>query len=369
MGDVRRSAEGGDGSIADVTLEPHTHPQRSFRGLFAQPVAAAAQRWAASFARPLHAPPLPLCTQNKVLRASYQALALLNRRRVPPPPLRPRNFSLVNLLSAPPHRRLSDTPRSLRVPTRAMADPPLGLTYVAPALDLPSWLSYTSTPTATTLEAYTVATLAPNGAPTLVTGAVEVTRYETILLQLAITVDSAADVRGQDLGTLYTTAGGTAAETVVNEVGGTRRFTLGASESTAGAGSRTAFEPTRTPAASQGAASASRSANPVSTGTSGSFTPGGFKPARSLTLLARRRRSCRFSQSHRLLAPAPSVSPGPAAASTASREQASLSSALASAAGASSAEAQALSSLSSDLASASSGAATIRSVWLSPSQT
>ncbi|KPV76391.1 uncharacterized protein RHOBADRAFT_42722 [Rhodotorula graminis WP1] len=116
-----------------------------------------------------------------------------------------------------------------------MADPPLALTYVAPALNLPPWLSYTSSPTATILAAYTVATLAADGVPTLITGAVEITRYETVLLQLAITVDSAADVRGQDLGDLYTTAGGTETETVVNEYGGTRRFTLGAGETSAAA--------------------------------------------------------------------------------------------------------------------------------------
>ncbi|BGP38666.1 hypothetical protein JCM10450v2_002616 [Rhodotorula kratochvilovae] len=98
-----------------------------------------------------------------------------------------------------------------------MAAPPLGVTYVAPALELPAWLSYLSIPTATILAPYTIATLLPNGVPTLLTGAVEVTQYETALLQLPLTVDSAADVRGQNLGNLYTTAGGTGAATVLND--------------------------------------------------------------------------------------------------------------------------------------------------------
>lgn len=159
-----------------------------------------------------------------------------------------------------------------------MADPPLALTYVASALNLPPWLSYTSSPTATILAAYTIATLAPNGAPTLITGAVEITRYETVLLQLAITVDSAADVRGQDLGNLYTTAGGTGTETVVNEYGGTRRFTLGAGETSTGAAPTSASAtaaPSRTRASpSPPAPSASQEATAPSTCTSSSLLGG-----------------------------------------------------------------------------------------------
>lgn len=172
----------------------------------------------------------------------------------------------------------------------AMADPPLALTYVAPALNLPPWLSYTSSPTATVLAAYTVATLAPNGAPTLITGAVEITRYETVLLQLAITVDSAADVRGQDLGDLYTTAGGTGTETVVNEYGGTRRFTLGAGETSTGATPTSASAtaaPSRTRASpSPTAPIASQEATAPSTCTSCSLL-GGLLREDELTLVPR----------------------------------------------------------------------------------
>ncbi|GAA6051989.1 hypothetical protein JCM3770_002999 [Rhodotorula araucariae] len=118
-----------------------------------------------------------------------------------------------------------------------MAAPPLALTYVAPALQLPAWLSYISAPTATILAPYTLATLLPNGVPTLLTGVVAVTQYETAILQLPLTVDSAANVQGQVLGSLYTTAGGTVPVTVLNEFGGTRRFTIGrASETRALAG-------------------------------------------------------------------------------------------------------------------------------------
>ncbi|GAA6004832.1 uncharacterized protein JCM10292_002533 [Rhodotorula paludigena] len=108
-----------------------------------------------------------------------------------------------------------------------MADPPFAATYEPPAAPLPAWLSYLSAPAATALVPYTIATLDAAGVPTLVTGAVEVTQYKTVVLQLPITVDSAADVRGQDLGELYTTAGGDAQETIVRELGGSRSFTLG----------------------------------------------------------------------------------------------------------------------------------------------
>ncbi|BGP14625.1 hypothetical protein JCM10213v2_002574 [Rhodosporidiobolus nylandii] len=101
---------------------------------------------------------------------------------------------------------------------------PLAATYVPAAADLPAWLSYTSLPTATAVIPYTVATLLPNGVPTLLVSAAEVTQYETAVLQLPLTVDANA-VSGQDLGNLYTTAGGEE-PSVLRELGGTRAFTL-----------------------------------------------------------------------------------------------------------------------------------------------
>ncbi|GAA5836192.1 hypothetical protein JCM9279_002221 [Rhodotorula babjevae] len=223
-----------------------------------------------------------------------------------------------------------------------MADPPLDLTYVAPALDLPPWLSYTSSPTATVLAAYTVATLAPNGSPTLITGAVQITRYETVLLQLAITVDSAADVRGQDLGDLYTTAGGTETETVVNEYGGTRRFTLGASEMTAGAAPTSATATAAPPPTAPPASTATPSASQAPTS---SIAPPTSSPSPSPAPAASATPSTPIASSPTL---------APDALSSTSRAQVSLSSALASAASASSLDPQAVASLSSALASASS---------------
>lgn len=116
---------------------------------------------------------------------------------------------------------------------------PFAATYIQPAAPLPDWLSATSSPTLTTDLPYTVATFAPDGAATYVTSAVRVTQYETDLLQLPIMVDSRADVSGQDLGGVYTTAGGTDA-TVVRAYGGTREFTLGASATRALAAAGTA---------------------------------------------------------------------------------------------------------------------------------
>ncbi|GAA5884705.1 hypothetical protein JCM6882_005360 [Rhodosporidiobolus microsporus] len=140
---------------------------------------------------------------------------------------------------------------------------PFAATYVPPAPPLPDWLSYTSSPTATALVPYTVATLLPNGVPTLVTSAARVTQYDTALLQLPITVDSAADVRGIDLGSLYTTAGGTD-PTVARELDGTRAFTLRtatralAGEATTAGGGRDSSAGTTTAGdASAGAASSS----------------------------------------------------------------------------------------------------------------
>ncbi|GEM06877.1 G-protein coupled receptor [Rhodotorula toruloides] len=102
----------------------------------------------------------------------------------------------------------------------------------APLQPLPAWLSRTSSPTATVDLPYTYATLLPNGVPTLVVTAERVTQYGTDILQLPLTVDPGADVSGQILGDLYTTAGGEATQTIVRELGGTRLFTLGGSSGT-----------------------------------------------------------------------------------------------------------------------------------------
>lgn len=120
-----------------------------------------------------------------------------------------------------------------------------------PTAELPPWLSYTSSPTATREVVYTYATLLQDGVPTLATSAAIVTQYGTDLLQLPITVDASA-VAGQDLGTLYTIAGGTATQTVVGSVGGTRRVTLDAAPSTVAADS--ASGESASTAASDGAA-------------------------------------------------------------------------------------------------------------------
>ncbi|GAA5855459.1 hypothetical protein JCM8547_007841 [Rhodosporidiobolus lusitaniae] len=111
--------------------------------------------------------------------------------------------------------------------------------YTPPAAPLPAWLSYTSSPTLTVDVPFTVATLLPNGVPTLIASSNRVTQYETAIIQLPITVDPEANVSGQNLGELYTTAGGTE-PTVVRALGGTRAFTLGVSETRALAASQPA---------------------------------------------------------------------------------------------------------------------------------
>lgn len=103
-----------------------------------------------------------------------------------------------------------------------------GLQAAAPTAELPAWLSYTSSATATVERVYTFATLLANGIPTFATTAVLETEYGTDILQLPVTVDASA-VEGQNLGLFYTTAGGTASATVVRLVGGTQEVTLGPS--------------------------------------------------------------------------------------------------------------------------------------------
>ncbi|GAA5950897.1 hypothetical protein JCM8115_005002 [Rhodotorula mucilaginosa] len=90
-----------------------------------------------------------------------------------------------------------------------------GLQAAAPTAELPAWLSYTSSATATVERVYTFATLLANGVPTLATTAVVETDYGTDILQLPVTVDASA-VEGQNLGLFYTTAGGTASATVLD---------------------------------------------------------------------------------------------------------------------------------------------------------
>lgn len=106
-----------------------------------------------------------------------------------------------------------------------------GLQAAAPTAELPAWLSYTSSATATVERVYTFATLLANGIPTLATTAVLETEYGTDILQLPVTVDASA-VEGQNLGLFYTTAGGTASATVVRLVGGTQEVTIEPSFST-----------------------------------------------------------------------------------------------------------------------------------------
>lgn len=105
-----------------------------------------------------------------------------------------------------------------------------GLQAAAPTAELPAWLSYTSSATATVERVYTFATLLANGVPTLATTAVVETDYGTDILQLPVTVDASA-VEGQNLGLFYTTAGGTASATVVRLLGGTQEVTIGPSSS------------------------------------------------------------------------------------------------------------------------------------------
>ncbi|GAA6062651.1 hypothetical protein JCM10212_003463 [Sporobolomyces blumeae] len=117
---------------------------------------------------------------------------------------------------------------------------PFALTYEAPVQALPDWLSYRLTPTATVVQDFTVATLAPNGAATLETGLVTLTRYTTELLELPVTIDLPAVASGQqqvDLGPGYTTAGGDG-PTVARVYGQTDLVTLAGSP-TGGANSAT----------------------------------------------------------------------------------------------------------------------------------
>lgn len=89
----------------------------------------------------------------------------------------------------------------------------LDLTYRPPVQELPPWLSYSSSPTLTRTEVYSIATLDLNGLQTFIVGTQVQTLYETKLIQLPLTVDVPYEVGGP-----YTRAGGTG-PTVASVVG------------------------------------------------------------------------------------------------------------------------------------------------------
>lgn len=103
---------------------------------------------------------------------------------------------------------------------------PLDLTYEAPLGPVPDWLSYRINPTATVVLPFTVNTLAANGVPTAITGQATVTRYQTQLLQLPVTVTLPQGEERISLGPDYTTAGGDD-PTIARVYGGTELVTLG----------------------------------------------------------------------------------------------------------------------------------------------
>ncbi|EGU12646.1 Proteophosphoglycan 5 [Rhodotorula toruloides ATCC 204091] len=214
-----------------------------------------------------------------------------------------------------------------------MADVSPGGGHGAPLQPLPAWLSRTSFPTATVDLPYTIATLLPNGVPTLIITAQRVTQYGTDILQLPLTVDPGADVSGQNLGDLYTTAGGDATQTVVRELGGTRMFTLGRESGTQALAGGTAAEGQSAPAAG----TAMSAAEPPA-------ASGGAPPASAYPPSA--------AQS-----PSPisaSQQPSPAPTASVASVAASLSAALASATGDSTPDPASVASLSSAYASATS---------------
>lgn len=105
---------------------------------------------------------------------------------------------------------------------------PFDLTYEAPLGPVPDWLSYQVTPTATLVLPFTVETLAENGNPTAITGQATVTRYQTQVLQLPVTVSLPEGAEGErqiSLGPDYTTAGGDG-PTVARIYGGTQLVTI-----------------------------------------------------------------------------------------------------------------------------------------------
>ncbi|GAA6009531.1 hypothetical protein JCM11491_003592 [Sporobolomyces phaffii] len=121
---------------------------------------------------------------------------------------------------------------------------PFDLTYEAPLAPVPAWLSYQISPTATVVLPFTVQTLAADGEPTAIIGLATVTRYETDLLQLPVTVSLASVASGQQqisLGPDYTTAGGDG-PTIARIYGGTQLVTLGTSDQ----GSEVSNSPTQT---------------------------------------------------------------------------------------------------------------------------
>ncbi|KAM0754525.1 hypothetical protein T439DRAFT_115844 [Meredithblackwellia eburnea MCA 4105] len=78
-------------------------------------------------------------------------------------------------------------------------------TYTPPPAPLPSWLSYTSSPTLTTTQTYAYATLVDDATPTLATSSVTLTLYRTDVIQLPLTVQV---VSGVPLAFPFTTFGG-----------------------------------------------------------------------------------------------------------------------------------------------------------------
>ncbi|GAA5976253.1 hypothetical protein JCM10908_005431 [Rhodotorula pacifica] len=145
-----------------------------------------------------------------------------------------------------------------------------GLQAPAPTAELPAWLSYTSSATATTNRVYTFATFLANGAATLATTAVVETEYGTDILQLPVTVAASA-VDGQQLGLYFTTAGGSASVTVVGVLGETRQVTLGpTSFAVLAATSTAAAAPTLQASTTQSATSAAASQGPIESSTSAS---------------------------------------------------------------------------------------------------
>lgn len=97
--------------------------------------------------------------------------------------------------------------------------------YTPPLAILPAWLSYSLSPLYTTLSTETIATLLPNGVPTLLPVLHTFTQYTTAIVQLPLTVEVG---EGVPLGWPYTTAGGTG-PTLASVLGATRggEFTLG----------------------------------------------------------------------------------------------------------------------------------------------
>ncbi|GAA5905401.1 uncharacterized protein JCM6883_006385 [Sporobolomyces salmoneus] len=108
---------------------------------------------------------------------------------------------------------------------------PFDLTYEAPLGPVPDWLSYRISPTTTQVLPFTRDTLDANGEQTAVTGQATVTRYETEILQLPVTVSLPEGEERISLGADFTTAGGNG-PTIARVYGETNLVTLGVSTPT-----------------------------------------------------------------------------------------------------------------------------------------